>query len=66
MLRKSLWSTALAMTGGLLVGTGAWAQAENNGPVRLLSTIPVPVAATNTTGGMYAFDISFVDQSNQR
>jgi hypothetical protein len=66
MLRKSLWSTALAITGGLAAGTGAWAQAENNGPVRLLSTIPVPVATTNTTGGMYAFDISFVDQSNQR
>ena len=64
MLRKSLWSTALAITGGLAAGTGAWAQAENNGPVRLLSTIPVPVAATNMTGGMYAFDISFVDQSN--
>src|ERR1700746_1983315 len=66
MLRKSFWSTALAITGGLAAGTGAWAQAENNGPVRLLRTIPVPVAMTNTTDGMYAFDISFVDQSNQR
>jgi hypothetical protein len=33
--------------------------------VRLLSTVPVPVAPTNTTGGMYGFDISFVDQFNQ-
>jgi hypothetical protein len=67
MLRKSFWSTALAIVAGMLAGQGAWAQAENNGPVRLLAsaTIPVPVAPTNTTGGMYGFDISFVDQSNQ-
>src|SRR5271169_1389232 len=67
MLRKSFWSTALAITGGLLlVGTGASAASpEDSGPVRLLFTIPVPVAGTNTTAGMYAFDISFVDQSNQ-
>jgi hypothetical protein len=63
MLRKSLWSTALAITGGLLlVGTAA---SQTNGPVKLLFTIPIPPAPTNTTGGMYGFDISFVDQSNQ-
>ena len=28
-------------------------------------TVPIPPAPTNTTGGMYAFDISFVDQTNQ-
>ena len=56
-------AVALAL---LLVGTGAWAASpEKKGPVRLLFTIPVPVAPTNTTGGMYAFDISFVDQTNQ-
>src|SRR5271157_3807126 len=67
MLRKSLWSTALAITGGLLlVGTGASAASpEDNGPVRLLFTIPIPAVSTNTTGGMYGFDISFVDQTNQ-
>jgi hypothetical protein len=49
----------------LLLASGAWAaSSENAGPVRLLFTIPVPVAATNATGGMYGFDISFVDQSN--
>jgi len=69
MLRKSLWSTALAITGGLALlmgGPAAWAASpETSGPVKLLFTIPVPVAPTNTTGGMYGFDISFVDQSNQ-
>ena len=55
----------------MLVGTSAWAQgaqgaaAETLGAVSLLFTIPVPPAATNTTGGMYGFDISFVDQSSQ-
>jgi hypothetical protein len=68
-LGRAIFASAL-----LLVGTGAWADGdkkktvsspENKGPVRLLTTIPVPVAGTNTTGGMYGFDISFVDQSNQ-
>ena len=56
-------AVALAL---LLVGTGAWAASpEKKGPVIQMFTIPVPVAPTNTTGGMYAFDISFVDQTNQ-
>jgi hypothetical protein len=66
LIRKYCGPAVVAAAALLLARTGAWAQAENNGPVRLLSTIPVPVAATNTTDGMYAFDISFVDQSNQR
>jgi hypothetical protein len=50
----------------MLLGNSAWgASPVSEGPIRLLFTVPVPVAATNTTGGMYAFDISFVDQSNQ-
>jgi len=77
LLKKYFHCWAVAATVApalLLVGTGAWADGdrkkvksspENSGPVRLLSTIPVPVAGTNTTSGMYAFDISFVDQSNQ-
>jgi hypothetical protein len=39
---------------------------EHQGAVTLLKTIPVPVtAANNTAGGLYSFDISFVDQSTQ-
>ena len=38
---------------------------ENDRALRLLSLTPVPVAGTNTTGGLYAFDISFVDQETQ-
>jgi hypothetical protein len=63
---KMLTLVTAAAPALLLAGTGAWAQAsstspEDNGPVRLMFTIPVPPAATNTTGGMYGFDISFVD-----
>jgi len=55
----------------VLGGTAAWADGKKvsealpEPPVRLLSTIAVPVASTNTTDGMYGFDISFVDQTNQ-
>ena len=50
----------------LLAATSAWAAApESNGPVSLQFTIPVPVAPTNKTGGMYGFDISFVDSTTQ-
>jgi hypothetical protein len=41
----------------LLVGQTAGAA------VRLLTTVPVPVSSTNTTGGMYSFDISWVDRT---
>ena len=69
MRRKSLRSTAfvIAVAPALLMGgSAAWAASpETKGPVKLLFTIPVPVAPTNTTGGMYGFDISFVDQTVQ-
>jgi hypothetical protein len=54
-------ATALATT-----GTSALADPpDENQAVRQLFTIPVPVAPTNTTGGMYGFDISFVDSETQ-
>src|SRR5215475_3793880 len=63
MMRKTSPTLALlliVLVPILVLGTGS-SRAE--GPVRLLKTIPVPVRAANTTGGLYSFDISFVDQS---
>ena len=63
--RLSALTTVIA-SALLLLGTAAWAASpESNGPVSLQFTIPIPAAATNATGGMYAFDISFVDQTTQ-
>jgi hypothetical protein len=65
MLRKSLWSSALTIAGGLLlVGTASWAAGKKvEPPVRLIDSMAVPVATGNTTKGMFSFDISYVDQS---
>ena len=65
---SALAAVALAL---LPVGNAAWAKDDNEGgddrgAVRLLKTVPIPGSATNTTNGkLYAFDISFVDQSTQ-
>jgi hypothetical protein len=72
-IRRQIWpfaSTAAIVATLLLAGGAAWAQdsmakKKPETAVRLLFTVPIPPAPTNTTGGMYAFDISFVDQSNQ-
>jgi hypothetical protein len=56
---------AAALAAVLLIAGGAAAQPKAAGPVSLQFTIPIPPAPTNTTGGMYAYDISFVDQTNQ-
>jgi hypothetical protein len=61
MLRKSFWSTALAIAAGLLLpGHASWA-ASSEPPLRLLSSVPITVAIGNTSGGMFSFDISYVD-----
>jgi len=57
--------TAAATATALLLGTGAWAASKNDGPVRFLFSVPIPVAAANTTGGLFSWDISFVDQTTQ-
>lgn len=50
----------------LLTATGAWAASTTSeNAVAQMFTIPVPVAPSNKTGGMYGFDISFVDQTTQ-
>ena len=77
-LRKSFPSSALAAATALallLVGNAAWAGngpggnegVDDRGAVRLLKTIPVPVRAgvNNTAGGLYSFDIGWVDQATQ-
>src|SRR6516165_2462337 len=51
-----------------MVGNAAWADGEkekSSGPVKLLTTIPVPPTATNAGQNLYSYDISFVDQKYQ-
>jgi hypothetical protein len=69
MLKKRSISHALIrkyygpaiVAGALLFAGNASSAAET--AVRLLNSLPIPVAAGNTTGGMFSFDISFVDQA---
>jgi hypothetical protein len=67
---------AAALLGLLLLpaGNAAWGQktdvsrgneAGSDRALRLLALVPIPVATGNTTGGMYSFDISYVDQAKQ-
>jgi hypothetical protein len=70
LLRKYCWFSALAVAAApslLLAGNASLAGEgkKDNGPLSLLKTIPVPVAATNLTGGLYSWDISWVDQATQ-
>jgi len=61
-IRKYCGSAILAATALLLAGNAAWA-ASSEPALKLLNSLPVPVATGNTTGGMYSFDISFIDQA---
>jgi len=70
--RKSFWFTALAIAAVLpLAGTAAVAddgrKAKTESAVRLLTTIPVPTtaAAASTAGGLFSYDIAWVDQATQ-
>jgi hypothetical protein len=74
---KSFWSLALTIAGGLLLaGNASWADDKGQGSkgneagddraTRLLQVIPVPVSTdNNTAGGLYSFDISWVDQKTE-
>src|SRR5277367_2796445 len=62
-LQKNLRLSAVAAASTLLLAGGAAWAGPPAGPVSLQFTIPVPVAMSNKTGGMYGFDISFVDQT---
>lgn len=59
----SKYGLAAALASVLLVPGGALAQPQ--GPVSLQFTVPIPPTPTNKTGGMYAFDISWINQSTQ-
>jgi hypothetical protein len=63
-LKRYLWCSALAVAGLLLAGNASWAAGKKVEPaVRLLSSVPIPVSALNTTAGTYSYDISYVDQA---
>jgi hypothetical protein len=66
LLKKSLVSSVLAALSVLVAGD-AWADDSGRTfepAVRLLSSVPIPISATNTLTGTFSFDISFVDQSD--
>jgi hypothetical protein len=57
---------ALIVLALVVVGDAAWAVKRHHAlhpATRLLGTVPIPVSSTNTTGGMFSFDISFVDRA---
>ena len=59
-LKRYLWCSALAAAGLLLAGNASWA-ASSEPALRLLNSVAIPVSDGNTTGGMFSYDISFVD-----
>ena len=71
LLKKCVVSSVLVAVPVLVAGN-AWAENNAKGggkkvepAVRLLSSVPIPVnAPSNTLGGTFSFDISFVDQSD--
>jgi hypothetical protein len=77
MMRKGSWRLLLlfvlavpSLLLSLVLVTGgqaAWAEEKKNDrAVRLLTTVPIPGTAANTTGGkMFVFDISWVDQKSR-
>ena len=62
LLKSHLWYSAFGAAVLLFAANSAWA-ASSEPALKLLNSLPVPVATGNTTLGMYSFDISFVDQA---
>ena len=64
---KHFISGALAAVSLIAAGNVTLAKdGESDKPVRLLATIPIPPTSTNnTSGGLYSFDISWVDQASR-
>jgi hypothetical protein len=69
-LKKYVVASVLAVAPVLVagsVGADDSKRVKTEPAVRLLDALPVPVSATNTTaGGLYSFDISWVDQARQK
>lgn len=66
MMRKcssTLFLLLVVLMSIVLLGPGSSRAGQPLGAVKLLSTVAVPVSATNQTPGMYSFDISWVDQT---
>jgi hypothetical protein len=66
LLKKFVVYSVAAAAPVLVAGS---AGADNNGKkvepaLHLLSSVPIPISATNTLTGTFSFDISFVDQSD--
>src|SRR5712691_4987244 len=63
--RTTLLAAAIAAA-PLLLGSAVWTQgnAANSPALKLLTTIPIPVTPQNTAGGLFSFDISWVDPAN--
>jgi phosphohistidine swiveling domain-containing protein len=54
---------AAVVAAGFAVAAGAFAASP--AAVHLEFTVPIPVGSTNTTKGMYSYDISSIDQTTQ-
>jgi hypothetical protein len=66
-LIRKYCGTALATVAAMaLAGTDTWAASkEKDPPVLFQTAVPIPPNTSNTTGGLFSFDISFVDQTTQ-
>jgi hypothetical protein len=66
--RRSYFSVLMAAVSPvllLLVTVGLAQAANKDHAVLFQEAVPIPVNAANTTGGLFSFDISFVDQPTQ-
>src|SRR6516164_11529436 len=60
LIRKYYGHAFIAAAALPLAANAAWA-ASSEPALRLLNSVAIPVSDGNTSGGMFSFDISFVD-----
>ena len=73
MIRRCLLVLSLLLASiapALVLGAGLGraedrGEGQNQQPIRLLTTIAIPGSATNPSGKMYVFDISWLDARTQ-